>query len=260
MIDFPHSQEDEVVQNPKTTVTKEKVIPDEVPKDEKKPEEDLNLKATRLGFSTFTDGINRVLASWPHIKTYSVWVLVGTGMLFVFKAGLNLVDFFATINFLDVGEVAFIAGLVSGVGLVGCGWLGTRFLRLRPEPIFQHALKRLNTDSTVVQYMGRQITPSNFRAYSFVNGAVRMTEEQRERARIAKATGIYKYWQPKRLQLFFQVTGSNGAIGMVSAEVEKSWRGDHSYNLLSVDLQTGERIILEGDVNYKIYQGVIKLR
>jgi hypothetical protein len=59
---------------------------------------------------------------------------------------------------------------------------------------------------------------------------------------------------------FFQVTGSNGAIGMVSAEVEKNWRGDHTYNLLSVDLQQGERIVLEGDVNYQIYKGIIKLR
>jgi hypothetical protein len=101
----------------------------------------------------------------------------------------------------DVGEVAFIAGLFSGVGLVACGWAGTRFLRLRPEPIFQHALKRINTDSTVVQYMGPQIQPGNFRAYSFVNGTLRMTQEQREKAAAQSASRLYRYWQPKRLQL-----------------------------------------------------------
>ena len=79
-------------------------------------------------------------------------------------------------------------------------------------------------------------------------------------------TGIYKYWQPKRCQLMFQVLGSNGVSGMATAEVEKNWRGDHKYNLLSVDLIDGrnsssaERIILEGDPAYKIYKGVIKLR
>lgn len=57
------------------------------------------------------------------------------------------------------------------------------------------------------------------------------------------------------------MTGSNGQVGMVSAEVEKTWRGDFGYNLLSIDLQDrGERIVLEGDVNYQIYKGVIKLR
>ncbi len=118
--------------------------------------------------------------------------------------------------------------------------------------------------------------------------------------------GIYKYWQPKRsdalsndsstrtsrlallavvltrflalcfslsfslslcsLQMMFQVVGSNGVTGMATAEVEKNWRGDHKYNLLSIDLVEGrdptqaERIILEGDPSYRIYKGVIKLR
>lgn len=46
----------------------------------------------------------------------------------------------------------------------------------------------------------------------------------------------------------------------------QNWRGDHSYNLLAVDLVDGrdsseaERIILEGDPSYRIYRGVIKLR
>lgn len=64
-----------------------------------------------------------------------------------------------------------------------------------------------------------------------------------------------------RVARFFQVQGSNGVVGMASTEVEKSWQGDHSFNLLSVELtETGERIVLEGDANYQIYKGIIKLR
>ena len=64
----------------------------------------------------------------------------------------------------------------------------------------------------------------------------------------------------------FQVVGDNGVTGMATAEVEKNWRGDHVYNLLSVDLVDGrdnsaaERIILEGDPSYRIYKGIVKLR
>ena len=120
--------------------------------------------------------------SWPRIKTYSVWVAVGSGVLLVFKLGLNMVDFFATVSFLDVGEVAFIGGLVSGLGVAGCAALGTRFLRLRPEPIFQHALKRLSADQTVAAYMGRTLTTSEFRAYNFVEGSIRMGPEAKKQA------------------------------------------------------------------------------
>ena len=74
------------------------------------------------------------------------------------------------------------------------------------------------------------------------------------------ASGLHKWWQPKKLQLFFQVTGTNGAVGMASAEVQKDWKGNFSYSLLSVDLPTGERIVLDGDPSYRIYKGVIKLR
>jgi hypothetical protein len=67
-------------------------------------------------------------------------------------------------------------------------------------------------------------------------------------------------------QIMFQVVGDNGVTGMATAEVEKNWRGDHVYNLLSVDLVDGrdnsaaERIILEGDPSYRIYKGIVKLR
>lgn len=160
------------------------------------PPSSFSLSSLRALLSSFRSSLT---LSWSRVKTYSVWLGVGVGVMFVFKLGLNMVEYFATINFLDVGEVAFMAGLLSGVGIVGCAALGTRFLRLRPEPIYQHAMKRITADPTVAAYMGQQINAGSFRAYSFLNGSVRMTAEQREKA--VQQTGIYKYWQPKRLQM-----------------------------------------------------------
>lgn len=168
-------------------------------------EETPKTKAARLGFS-LTDLASHV--SWAHVKTYAVYASIGGGMILVFKGGMNVLDFFATLNFLDIGEVAFITGLLSGFGLVACGWAGTRFLRLRPEPIYQHALRRLNNDAIVRQYMGHTIEAGSFRAYSFVPGTLRMTQEQRQKA--AAATGIAKYWQPKRLQMSVAQIGGGG--------------------------------------------------
>jgi len=199
------------------------------------------------------------------LKTYGVWVIVGFGVLTVVKGGLSIVDFFSSISFMDVGEVAFLGGLVTGIGVMACVWAGSRALRLRPEPVFRQAMQRVQADETVRSFMGQRIVPGSFRAYSLVPGGIRLSEEERELAE-KNRKGVYKYLRPKRLQLFFQVNGSDGVNGMVSAEVEKTWRGEHAYNLLSVELEQkadgggGERIVLEGPLDREIYKGVIKLR
>jgi hypothetical protein len=154
-------------------------------------------KSERLGFN-----LSSLNLSWARLKTYSIFAAVGGGVLLVFKLGLNIVDFFTTVSFLDVGEVAFIGGLITGVGVVCCGWLGTRFLRLRPEPCFRHALRRIQADETVAAYMGSRITSSEFRAYNVVDAVPRITAEQRAAAVAAGRGGLYKYYQPKRLQLY----------------------------------------------------------
>jgi hypothetical protein len=214
--------------------------------------------------------ISRLRSRWPHIKTYTVYLGVGVGVLFVIKIGLAVVDFFATLNFLDVGEVSFIAGLICGAGAAGCALLGTRVLRLRPEAVFKLALQRISTDPTCINYMGAPITTGSFRAYSYLGGHPRFSlvpgVSKTQHAAHTRAVGSGfawwdRVWVPKRLQLFFQITGGRGVVGMASAEVERNWRGDHRFTLLSIDVEgSGDRIVLEGDTDYRIYKGIIKLR
>ena len=124
-------------------------------------------------------------------------------------------------------------------------------------------------------YLGSELRTGAFRAYSFVPGSIRWGQaggaaEAAVPSVPAAGTGagwggramatLGSWWRPRRLQLFFQVTGGSASHGMVSAEVEKV-RGSQRYNLLCVDvLNTGQRIVLRGDPTYSIYQGVIKLR
>ena len=225
-----------------------------------------------------------LLARWeqwkPRIVSY-LWIaaIVGVGIL-VLRAGLWVVGFFSSLDFADVGEAAFFAGLLTGLAVVGVALLGRRALTLRPEQIYQDALKQVLNDVTVRSFLGSELHTGAFRAYSFLPGSLRLpgvTTGTTAATSIPPAAlppvpaspsstwsallaRLKSYWRPRRLQLFFQVTGNQGEHGMVSAEVEKV-RGTHKYNLLCVDvLNTGQRIVLQGDPAYSIYQGVIRLR
>ena len=225
-----------------------------------------------------------LVASWelwkPRIVSY-LWIaaIVGVGVL-VLRAGLWVVSFFSSLDFADVGEAAFFAGLFTGLAVVGVALLGRRALTLRPEAVYQDALKQVLNDVTVRSFLGSELHTGAFRAYSFLPGSLRLpgvTTGTTAASSIAPAAvttlpatatsgssallaRLQSYWRPRRLQLFFQVTGDTGEHGMVSAEVEKV-RGTHKYNLLCVDvLNTGQRIVLQGDAAYSIYQGVIRLR
>ena len=216
----------------------------------------------------------------PRIVSY-LWIaaIVGVGIL-VLRAGLWVVSFFSSLDFADVGQAAFFAGLFTGLAVVGVAVLGRRALTLRPEQVYQDALKQVLNDVTVRSFLGSELHTGAFRAYSYLPGSLRLpgvTTGTTAASSIAPSTlpsvpasststssalltRLKSYWQPRRLQLFFQVTGNTGEHGMVSAEVEKV-RGTHKYNLLCVDvLNTGQRIVLAGDPSYSIYQGVIRLR
>ena len=212
-----------------------------------------------------------LIARWeqwkPRIVSY-LWIaaIVGVGIL-VLRAGLWVVSFFSSLDFADVGEAAFFAGLLTGLAVVGVALLGRRALTLRPEYVYQDALKQVLNDVTVRSFLGSELHTGAFRAYSYLPGSLRLpgvttgttastsiavpavtvipasTTTSTWSALLAR---LRSYWQPRRLQLFFQVTGNTGEHGMVSAEVEKV-RGTHKYNLLCVDvLNSGQRIVLQG--------------
>lgn len=215
---------------------------------------------------------SRTWTEWkPRIITY---FYIGSALfvgVLILRGGLYFVNFFTSLDLADVGRWGFVAGLATGVGLVGTAMLTRRVLSLRPESVYQDALKQVLNDITVRSFLGNSIKTGSFRAYSFVPGSVRMpgtiTAAEAEPVVDAVAAAnpswldrLSKYWKPRRLQLFFQITGSDGNHAMCSAEVQKV-RGSMQYNLLCVDiLNTGQRVVLMGSPDYQIYQGVIKLR
>lgn len=192
----------------------------------------------------------------PRLKTYLVLMALGTGIYFVVRAGLYIIEVFASINFLNVGEAAFLAGMTCALLLVGMTRIATRYLRLHPEDVYRNTVKRVLNEAKIQSEIGKNIETSNFRAYSFVDGGVRWKPEPE----VEYNGFLDRWWKPRRLQMFFQVKGPSGS-GMVSCEVEKDMKGVSRYIVLSFDsFETGNHILLEGDEGRSIYQGIIKLR
>ena len=230
-----------------------------------------------------TDPAGRVgslLRSWeswrPRVVSY-LWLAGGLlCCLLILRAGLWLVAFFSRLDFADVSEVAFVAGLLTGLGLLLVFTLGRRALTLSPEAVYRDALSQVVNDPTVRSHLGDKVSSGAFRAYSFLPAAIRwpaLTQPSSSSSSSDPAPSppsspstpsllsrVRSYWRPRRVQVFFQVTGTESRHAMVSAEVEKL-RGSQRYTLLCIDvLDSGQRVVLQGDPHYQIYQGLIKLR
>jgi len=187
--------------------------------------------------------------------TYAVIGFVGLSIYYVVRAGLSLADFFVTTNFYDVATISFAAGLATaGVVAVILSYTRRLFI-IRPELVYQSVLSKVTADPRVVTMLGDNIAPGKFRAYSLSDGGVQLANNEP-----TKYQGWERFWKPRKLQMMFQLEGTKEK-GMVSFEAKKEFNGDMLFLSLTLDgLQSGEKLILEGDGSNKVYRGVIKLR
>jgi len=177
------------------------------------------------------------------------------------QAGMWLVSFLSNINFVEVGHVAYIAGIVTGFLLVGAVGVGQRILVIRPEPVYRKMLKDLSGNARAVQALGESITGGRFRAYSVLDGGFRLRAEPGK-----TYDGWQRWWRPRRLQMLFTASGSRGVTSLVIGEVQNDYRGRPFYNLFALETLDGKgaataqpRIVLEGDPKYSIQHGPIRL-
>jgi hypothetical protein len=185
-----------------------------------------------------------------------------------------------------------MAGVISGSVLVLVVMGGIRAWQIRPDAVYSIAMKKVLNDIRIQHILGDQIKTAAFKAYSFVPGHIRWSPQDRAQARLAmelhRASNEYSdlkvtidhekakhstlkklfnerfllWYKPKSLQLFFQLNSTDNSVhAMVSAEVEKTFRGELVWNVLAVDfMDSGDRIVVEGDPDLSIYKGIIKLR
>ena len=151
--------------------------------------------------------------------------------------------------------------MLASLILVGIAFAVRRYIVINPEAVYKEVVRRVSSEAVVKSMIGENITTGQFKAFAFVPGSLRSKplNEPHPSATTTWSGRILKFYRPRRLQLFFQINASHGSA-MVSTEVEK-FGGIHRYNTLCIDLvDTNERLVLEGPPEYRIYQGIIKLR
>lgn len=238
-----------------------------------------NTSSTGTSWSNNTGNITETIARLQ--STYSkhkpkllFYIRISGGILFLytlFTGTMYIIDFFTTINFLDVGQAMFIAGFIVALGMSGVIYGINRLITIKPDTVYNLVTSRiLNPANTYyIQthgILGDQLQLGEFRAYSYIKPSWRSAIQRKQYTTQLPNYSIksiwLRYYQPKRLQLFFSLNGSKGQ-GIVSCEVENQFTGSARprFILLSIDnITTQQRVVLYGDANYSIYRGIIKLR
>lgn len=173
--------------------------------------------------------------------------IVGNYKLSSFLAGIPLIDpIFA----------GFTGGLLGSVSCAIVLVLTSRMFLFLPESVFRASLKRVKDDQKIISYLGGPIHAGGFRAYSIDHANISYNTFSPS---LSISKSLRSLWKPRQMQVVFQVTGSRGH-GIVTAEAQRM--GDLlQFNCLAVDvIDTGERIILEGEYDKDAYKGHLRVR
>lgn len=147
----------------------------------------------------------------------------------------------------------YAGGAVSALVGVGGFLFLRRFLSIHPETLFREVNRRVNADPSITTLLGSRTKPGKFRAYAYTGGLI--FKDRSIRKSLLDAVTFKRYG----CQLMYQVN-SDDTMAMVSAEAVQTIAGGYQITNLAVDFQNGDRIVLEGDPNEVVFQGVVKLR
>jgi len=173
----------------------------------------------------------------------------------------EITKFLSHVTFTNIGEYAFIFGMVAAAGAGAAAWSGSRLLLLRPEAFYRQTLKRVSKDSRAANILGASsLKPGAFRAYSLVppSSVQAPVEASNGLKGLARLTAVNKLLRPKVLRLMFTVKGEGGPAGVVSAQIYKQGNNVTYQSLYVTNLRNGERVLLEGE-QLPIYEKTMQL-
>jgi len=154
-----------------------------------------------------------------------------------------LVNALSSINFLEVGEVGYLLGLLNGGAISFLVFAANRALALRPEPLYHHTLKVVTSDPQVIARLGTPLKSGPFRLHAPIRSKWRFQAEKG-----VDYMGWERYWTPRKMQLLFSLMGSKHS-GIVTAEVKNVGIDRPVITVLAVDVldDSGDRLVLVGD-------------
>lgn len=197
---------------------------------------------------------------WPKTKSsmagYATLGALGFSLYLLTKLGFYTVDFMATTSFYDVATTAFITGMVTAGA---CGVVlsqGAKVFTLRPENVYQEAVKKVLADERIVAALGDNVKSGEFRAYTITQGGFNFSPDKEN----ADSYGWERWFKPRKIQMLFALNGSK-ENGMISVEAQKLFNGNYQFNFVTLDvINTNEHKVLEGSEASRIYRGVTRLR
>lgn len=179
----------------------------------------------------------------PAIAAWTPRVLGGGAIAYVFtKASLYITTNLMGITLTDAVWFGFGAGFLTSTGIAVCG-LGfyNTFDSVRPEPVYQAAMKKLADDKDVVSMlgpinlMGGGVNSGFLRAYKIDGGDVGFGPGHRG---FAVPTPLGRdnklVWRFPRIQMMFQVYGRDRQALVTVEAFNKS--GSTKLNLVAMDI------------------------
>lgn len=159
-----------------------------------------------------------------NITTYGPAALVGLGVTY---GAFELSETFLEVSLLSASYYGFLTGVcTSAIVAAGGAFVRNRWVSIRPEPVFQHALKVIGRSDAVLAQLGAvKVDPITeiIKAYQIDHGGFHLK----------KGFGGVG-WSPATVKMLFLLEGSRGR-GVVTLEAERK-SGRNEMRLLAVDV------------------------
>lgn len=206
------------------------------------------IKHKRRGWSYLLIGTTIIVIA--GVVGYAWTIIGGASSLTVDPNGAVVVQ----IQNVDENAVAYGAGVLTAIAVMGVGYVGSRFFSHRPEKAYRQLKRDILSNPLVRCQMGSNIRVGGYHAYSLEDGGFTVFTGANKHDE-----GWKKYFKMKRVNMIFQIQSAGvisnisnstvpNAIGLVSASFHSNLSQDVWYDYVALDvLNTGSRMILWGD-------------
>jgi len=185
--------------------------------------------------------------NWAIENRTVVGVLVGAVLVMYgfYRGSIRLMKFFFNVSDKQIFEIGFLVGLLTAVVVIVSGVLTHRHLNLHIDEVFNAAVRHLRKHEQVDKALGGFWAPRGFKGYQLESWEEAVKGSER------RVRSSYYEAPARRVQMVFQVKGAK-KDGLVSFEAYKR-SGDYHFDMLSLDIDDGEHLFLEGSDDHPLF-------
>lgn len=184
--------------------------------------------------------------TWLQANFPQITAVAGAGI--VIYSMSRLASWTMGLSLTDAASLGFGAGFMAAGSSAAIIWAISSALRIRPDRVFRHALRKVQAHEATQAMLGLHISAGNLRAYTLRQGYLSLCP-----------TTSRPVWVEPRVQMLFQVQG-DFAKGMVTVEAKKHFPNRLEYALVTVDPlgPKGHMQLVEGDAERLHVRGQLR--